>query len=520
MDRVAIYLRKSRKDIEAEERGEGETLSKHRKALLTIAKEQGLNIVKIRQEIASGESLVQRPEMMELLKEVEDGNYDAVLCMDVDRLGRGNMQEQGLILDTFRRSGTKIITPRKTYDLQDEWDEEYSEFEAFMARKELKIITRRLQRGIEHSLKEGNYIASTPPYGYRIKRDEHGCILVPEPSEAEVVRMIFRWYTHSNPEKRMGSTKIAAKLNEMGIKTQKGRAWQNNYIVSILKKSVYAGYIQYRKIEITRLKHGRKKSRQRPKDEWVEVKGRHEAIIDIDTYKKAQDFLASKYHPPHKGKISNPLAGIIKCGECGWSMIVKYSKSGNKKLPYIDCRNINCNNKSVRFEHVEARVLDVLKEWLEGYRLKWDPANQPEDDSKSEIKMREHAIQKLQKELSTLDQQRERLHDLLERGIYDDETFMERSATLASRISDTKTAIKKAQQELDEVKKRIKAKTQIIPQVEHVLELYPEVGEPKLKNALLKSILDKVEYTKKGHQKGSQFTLDLFPKLEQKKIWS
>jgi len=113
MERVAMYLRKSRADLEAEARGEGETLSRHKKILLTVAKQKGLNIVKIRQEIASGESLIHRPEMMELLKEVEAGLYDAVLCMDLDRLGRGNMREQGIIMETFQRSGTKIITPRK-----------------------------------------------------------------------------------------------------------------------------------------------------------------------------------------------------------------------------------------------------------------------------------------------------------------------------------------------------------------------------------------------------------------------
>ena len=54
--------------------------------------------------------------------------------MDLDRLGRGDMKDQGIILETFKESKTKIITPRKTYDLTDEFDEEYSEFEAFMAR--------------------------------------------------------------------------------------------------------------------------------------------------------------------------------------------------------------------------------------------------------------------------------------------------------------------------------------------------------------------------------------------------
>ena len=139
--KVAIYLRKSRQDEEAEKRGEHETLSRHRSTLLKLAKEKNLNIIEIKEEVLSGESISYRPKMLELLDEVKRGLYDAVLVMDIDRLGRGNMQDQGLILDTFKQSRTKIITPRKTYDLSNEFDEEYSEFEAFMARKELKLIT-------------------------------------------------------------------------------------------------------------------------------------------------------------------------------------------------------------------------------------------------------------------------------------------------------------------------------------------------------------------------------------------
>ncbi|WP_348651750.1 recombinase family protein [Paenibacillus silviterrae] len=102
MDRVCIYLRKSRADLEAENRGEGETLAKHRKTLLKVAQDRDLNIIKIREEIVSGESLMNRPEMLELLKGSRKRTYDAVLVMDVDRLGRGNMQEQGLIQETSR----------------------------------------------------------------------------------------------------------------------------------------------------------------------------------------------------------------------------------------------------------------------------------------------------------------------------------------------------------------------------------------------------------------------------------
>lgn len=73
MNRICMYLRKSRADEELEKTlGEGETLSKHRKALLKLAKERDYNIVEIKEEIVSGESLFFRPKMLELLKEVEE----------------------------------------------------------------------------------------------------------------------------------------------------------------------------------------------------------------------------------------------------------------------------------------------------------------------------------------------------------------------------------------------------------------------------------------------------------------
>lgn len=146
MENVAIYLRKSR----AEELSDTveDTLRRHKEILLEFAEKNDLQVTKIFEEVVSGDSLYARPQMLCLLSEIEKSSYTAVLCMDIDRLGRGAMSEQGIILETFKANKTKIITPRKIYDLCDEIDEEYTEFETFMARRELKLIKRRMQRGI------------------------------------------------------------------------------------------------------------------------------------------------------------------------------------------------------------------------------------------------------------------------------------------------------------------------------------------------------------------------------------
>lgn len=161
-----LYLRKSRADMEAESRGEGETLARHEKILLDLAKRMKLDITQIYREIVSGETISSRPVIQQLLSEVEQGTWSGVLVVEVERLARGDTIDQGIVAQSFKYSNTKIITPMKVYDPSNEFDEEYFEFGLFMSRREYKTINRRLQRGRLESIKEGKYLGTTPPYVY------------------------------------------------------------------------------------------------------------------------------------------------------------------------------------------------------------------------------------------------------------------------------------------------------------------------------------------------------------------
>ena len=67
-----LYLRKSRADMEAEARGEGETLARHEKLLLEVAKRGPYTVTQIYREIVSGETIAARPVVQQLLQEVEE----------------------------------------------------------------------------------------------------------------------------------------------------------------------------------------------------------------------------------------------------------------------------------------------------------------------------------------------------------------------------------------------------------------------------------------------------------------
>ena len=228
METYCIYLRKSRADAEAEARGEGETLARHENTLLELARRKRFPISKIYREIVSGDTIAARPQMQQLLQDVESGTYAGVLVMEVERLARGDTIDQGIVAQAFKFSDTKIVTPIKTYDPSNEFDEEYFEFSLFMSRREYKTIKRRMQAGRAAAAREGKYVGNIPPYGYDRKKIENdsGYTLVPN-EKAEIVKSIFEWYTigavmPDGTRQRIGTTNIANKLHQMGVQTAKG----------------------------------------------------------------------------------------------------------------------------------------------------------------------------------------------------------------------------------------------------------------------------------------------------------
>ncbi|MGX4600295.1 recombinase family protein [Faecalimicrobium sp. JNUCC 81] len=500
--KTAIYLRKSRADEEAEKRGEYETLSRHRSALLKIAREKNLNIVEIKEELVSGESISYRPKMMELLEEVKQGMYDAVLVMDIDRLGRGNMQDQGLILDTFKKSKTKIITPRKIYDLSNEFDEEYSEFEAFMARKELKLITRRMQRGRIKSVEEGKFIASSAPYGYKFEyiNGNKDRILVIDEEKSTVVKIIYDMYLQG-----IGAYKISNYLNELGYRTTTGRTWYEKGIRDIIKNKVYCGYVVWNKVE-----RKRNSSRKTP-DREVHAKGNHKAIISESDWNKAQSIRLKRSISPLKDNkvLANPLAGLVKCKCCNHTMTCQTSSYKNEGyVKFLVCKNCY-ETAGVKLYVLEEEILNSLNETIDNYRLYIDSSDMQLDNESSKLVGYNKLLHQLEKESITLVNQKENLHDLLEKGIYDVDTYLDRSKILTAKIENNKQAIEKVKIDIEDEENEYIDIDKIIPMLENVLELYPKTENISEKNKLLKSVIDNIIYYKEKGSRNAIFEMDI-----------
>jgi site-specific DNA recombinase len=507
---IDLYLRKSRKDIEEEKKsastGEDyDTLQRHRRQLLAVAKKENHNIMKVHEEIVSGESISERPQIQELIRRIEAGLIEGVLVVDLDRLGRGDMLDQGILDRAFRYSGTLLLTPTEVFDPTDESWELVFGVKSLVARQELKSITRRLQNGRIDSASEGKSITKKPPYGYL--RDE-SLRLYPNPDTAWVVQKIFRMMKEGQ-----GRIHIANELDKLGVSppTPKKEQWSPSSITAIIKNEAYLGHIIWGKIK--HIKRGGKYHKQKvPREKWHMKENAHEPLVSKELFEEANQAHTGRWRPSttQSRSLSNPLAGILKCGYCGYSML--YVPRPNRPNNTIRCAQPSCRGKqkSAALALVEDRLIQILEQYTREFNI----ASENKKHDKTIVLLKEKAREKRQSELQDLTTQKNNLHDLLERGVYDIDTFLARQQNISERMKQIEQEIQQLDSEIQKETMRNKNIVEYIPKVRKILQAYQDTNDVERKNQLLKSILEKVTYIrKKEWTKKDQFELQIYSKI-------
>lgn len=510
----AIYLRKSRADIEAEAKGEGETLARHEHILLDLANKKGLKIGKIYREIVSGETIEARPEMQKLLANVKQGKWKGVLVVEVERLARGETMDQGIVSKAFKISNTKIVTPMKIYDPNDEFDEEYFEFGLFMSRREYKVINRRLQRGRILSVNEGKYVGSVAPFGYdRVKIKGDKGYTLRKNGEANTVKIMYDLYAYDD----LSLNEVTKKLNEMGLKPRKNNEWSIASVKDILANPVYIGKIKWNARKEVKVYKKEKLVKTRPRNnDYILVEGLHKAIIDDKTWKIVSAKRSLNSAPVvHNNVVQNPLCGLVICAKCGKKM-KRRSYSKYSKEPTLYCANTSCDNVGSKFHYVEEKVLDGLKKWLEQYRF--DYQEYLEKINHNKIEAIEETIASLETEAKKENDKLLSIFNFLEDGTYTKEMFKARSEAVSQNVARINNSIEEYKTKLAQEKIVDKEKEVLVPKIENLLDVYDLLQTPEEKNDLLKTVLTQVTYlkTEKSIRKDSDptnFIINLYPKI-------
>lgn len=511
------YLRKSREDRDAERNGAEDTLARHEYIINDMASRFGIRISRWYKEVVSGETIADRPQMINLLGDVERIRPDGVLVVEVERLSRGNPQDQGRVMDTFKYSNTLIVTPMKIYDLTKENDEEWMDFGLLRSRMEYRTIKRRLQNGRTTSAMQGKFTGSVAPYGWiRVKlKGEKGYILAPDPETSWSLQLMYELLysgTVDTDFMPVGITTVGRILDRKGVPAPKADHWDCSVISRIVQNPVNIGMnrIGWRKETYNIVDGERKCSRPINKDAIL-VPARWKGQIDKEIF-DAVCLKLSKHATVDTFKnITNPLAGIVKCSVCGKTMARRPEAKDPSKTSLI-CRTYQCDTVAAYFDLVEERLISSLESYLEAYQLHVNSNNGINWNSALEVKKAN--LKELQTNRERLEQQYSKICDLFEREIYDTDTYLARSKNIKTELASIQESIAATASDITALEKQAASNKNFVPYFESVLDSYKKSDDPKYKNALLKEIVSKVVYTKttKGKRNGEgkeDFDLDI-----------
>lgn len=501
-DEYAIYLRKSRADIEAEKLGEGETLARHKKILTELAARKGLFVRKIFHEIVSGETIAARPQIQELMKECYEGKYRGIIIIDVDRLSRGNQGDMQKIMDCLKfsnnNSGLLVITPTKTYDVaHNSDDEEYMEFVLFMSRREYKTIQKRLDRGRKQAVVEGNFMGSYRPYGYNIQKNKRGRFLVPHPEESKIVQLIFEWRAKEDLTPRQ----IAVKLDNLGVPTYTGAPeWSLATVKTILQNPTYIGKVRWNDRMIVKTMIDGEVVASRPRSNhtshYMEYDGKHEAIIDQEIFEQVQKKF---YSDRTKGKfeLTNPLASILVCAKCQKAMVYHSYKKQNTGARIQHKQSRICRVKSALFTDVLEAVVHALKLNIEDCEIKVDNTMQFDKQTISkQIELLHDEYKKTEKKLN-------KIFNDYENDIYTANEFVQRKKIHTEKMENIQTQIQELE---DSIPQKEEYEEKLLKLSDALEALQSDAIGAKEKNKFLKEIIEKIEYSRENND---EFILDI-----------
>lgn len=110
----------------------------------------------------------------------------------------------------------------------------------------------------------------------------------------------------------------------------------------------------------------------------------------------------------------------------------------------MDCKHRGCENKSSYTELIEKRLLEALKEWYIDYKADFEKHKQDDNLKETQvIQMNEVVLRKFVKELVDVQKQKNNLHDLLERGVYTVDMFLEHWNVVSDRMNEITETIEK-----------------------------------------------------------------------------
>lgn len=391
----------------------------------------------LKDEDKSGTLFLERTAMQLILQKARNRKIEMVVFKSIHRLAR-DLKDALEIKEVLVGHGVRVVTIEEDYDSYKEGKNDMKfEMHSMFAAQYPKTLSVSISASLAAKVRRGEHIGRVP-YGYR---RVDGKLVINE-EEARVVRQIFTWYN----EDGLGFKNITHALNESVKKGQlpgpkKGGVWQVTTVQSIIRNPTFCGTFimnQYTTIKVD----GRRKQIRNPREKWTVFEDHHPAIISRQEWEKAN----SKEVVNKKTKISpwNEFRGLMRCGKCGYNMVIMQSwnkrKDGSKvRWRYIKCsayrragRNGCVNHVPLTYEDFREFIVNRLIDKGNEIALEFDNFH---------VKQKEAQIKNLESKIKNLEFKHKRLLDLYLEQLIGKDEFEKRRIDFESEIEEAKNEL-------------------------------------------------------------------------------
>lgn len=389
-------------------------------------------------------SNINRPEIQNLLEDSQKGLIDTVYIYKLDRMSRDVIDTLTILYRILPQYGVKIVSMTEELKFDNPMDKVMVGVNAIMGQYEREVIYMRTRAGMIERVKKGLWPGGgNLPSGYYYDRND-GMLHIDE-KQAEKVREAFRLYLEG-----YSCDRIAVMLGFKG----------DAVVSSILKRKTYLGLIEYK---------------------GNVYQGKHEAIIDENTFYKVQEMMKKRNTKTFVSN-NNMLTGLCYCGICGARMryqkwgnyhkLICYSQYSYKYTKQYMIKDPNCNNKKNKAKYIEDEVEIYFKEFA---------INIQEDNNK-----RKNNSENIEKTIESTNLKIKKLYSL----------YIEReSENLLDMISKEEDRLKDLKKQLqNEKNNNIKNTKKQIERIRKMSDAWDYLST-KEKNMILKECVDKIIIT-------------------------
>lgn len=403
----------------------------------------------------SGKTIEKRPAMKQLLRDVEEGKIQEVLVWKLDRISR-KMSDLLQIVEHLNRNNVKFRSySEKDFDTETASGKLNIQMLGVIAEFQRNTIVENVKMGMKQRARKGKWNGGTV-LGYDVVEVESGrgkdSVLKINHIEAELVRKIFRMYGSGQ-----GLRSIANQLNAEGFKTKPGNAFSSVAVKTIINNPVYIGKIRYNVRE-----NWNEKRRKGTNKDPIVVDGEQEPIISQELWDAVQKFYKKKaVSAPRKFDGIYLLTGLMRCPQCGATLVAHRIndtlKSGEKVVRrYYICSNFRnkgsrvCNSNSVRADFAENYVIERIAAVVQTPKLLDDIVVSLNKSRSKSVAPLQKELAAIERELKTLDSQKQRYFALYESDTIDNDMLVERINELKSKYDVLANRKSEAERQLDE----------------------------------------------------------------------